>query len=67
MVAVAQLVEHWIVDPRVVGSSPISHPIPLAALRAALDGNEHERRETNGFPPLPPFLRLSIDRFAARN
>jgi hypothetical protein len=26
MVAVAQLVEHWIVIPGVVGSSPISHP-----------------------------------------
>ena len=28
MVAVAQLVEPWIVIPVVVGSSPISHPIP---------------------------------------
>jgi O-antigen/teichoic acid export membrane protein len=27
MVAVAQLVEPWIVIPVVVGSSPISHPI----------------------------------------
>ncbi len=27
MVAIAQLVEHRIVVPRVVGSSPISHPI----------------------------------------
>ena len=26
MVTVAQLVEHWIVIPVVVGSSPISHP-----------------------------------------
>jgi hypothetical protein len=26
MVAVAQLVEHWIVAPVAVGSSPISHP-----------------------------------------
>jgi hypothetical protein len=25
-VGVAQLVEHWIVDPRVVGSNPIAHP-----------------------------------------
>ena len=35
MVAVAQLVEPWIVIPVVVGSSPISHPIflgPLAQL-----------------------------------
>jgi hypothetical protein len=29
MVAVAQLVEPWIVIPVVVGSSPISHPILL--------------------------------------
>jgi hypothetical protein len=28
-VAVAQLVEPWIVIPVVVGSSPISHPISL--------------------------------------
>ena len=28
-VAVAQLVEPWIVIPVVVGSSPISHPNPL--------------------------------------
>jgi hypothetical protein len=28
-VAVAQLVEPWIVIPVVVGSSPISHPIPF--------------------------------------
>ena len=26
MVTVAQLAEHWIVVPRVVGSNPISHP-----------------------------------------
>jgi hypothetical protein len=26
-VALAQLVEHWIVDPRVTGSSPVCHPI----------------------------------------
>ena len=26
MVAVAQLVEHWIVIPGVAGSSPVSHP-----------------------------------------
>lgn len=26
MVAIAQLVEHWIVDPVVMGSIPISHP-----------------------------------------
>ena len=30
MVSVAQLVEPWIVIPVVVGSSPITHPIPLA-------------------------------------
>jgi hypothetical protein len=30
-VAVAQLVEPWIVIPVVVGSSPISHPNPLKA------------------------------------
>jgi hypothetical protein len=29
-VAVAQLVEPWIVIPVVVGSSPISHPNPLS-------------------------------------
>jgi hypothetical protein len=29
MVAVAQLVEPWIVIPVVVGSSPISHPNPF--------------------------------------
>ena len=27
MVGVAQLVEHWIVAPAVVGSNPIAHPI----------------------------------------
>ena len=27
MVGVAQLVEHWVVAPVVVGSSPITHPI----------------------------------------
>jgi hypothetical protein len=27
MVGVAQLVEHWVVAPDVVGSSPITHPI----------------------------------------
>ena len=26
MVTVAQLAEHWIVVPRVVGSNPIGHP-----------------------------------------
>ena len=31
MVAVAQLVEPWIVIPVVVGSSPISHPIFLTS------------------------------------
>ena len=31
MVAVAQLVEPWIVIPVVVGSSPIVHPIPIGA------------------------------------
>jgi hypothetical protein len=29
MVIVAQLAEHWIVAPVVVGSSPIDHPIYL--------------------------------------
>ena len=29
MVGVAQLVEHWIVAPEVVGSKPIAHPILL--------------------------------------
>ena len=34
MVAVAQLVEPWIVIPVVVGSSPISHPtIPLLIIK----------------------------------
>ena len=34
MVAIAQLVEHRIVVPRVVGSSPISHPsLPTRRLR----------------------------------
>ena len=33
MVGVAQLAEHWIVIPAVVGSSPIVHPrLPLAVL-----------------------------------
>ena len=27
MVGVAQLVEHWVVAPAVVGSNPITHPI----------------------------------------
>jgi hypothetical protein len=27
MVSVAQLAEHWVVAPVVVGSSPITHPI----------------------------------------
>ena len=27
MVGVAQLVEHWVVAPVVVGSSPITHPM----------------------------------------
>ena len=26
VVSVAQLVEHWIVDPRVAGSNPVAHP-----------------------------------------
>ena len=34
MVAVAQLVESWIVIPVVVGSSPISHPIFMEYLIA---------------------------------
>ena len=39
MVAVAQLVESRIVIPVVVGSSPISHPIPVATrCTAALPG-----------------------------
>jgi hypothetical protein len=29
MVSVAQLAEHWVVAPVVVGSSPITHPIEL--------------------------------------
>ena len=31
MVGVAQLVEQWIVDPRVAGSSPVTHPMKDAA------------------------------------
>ena len=32
VVAIAQLVEPWIVIPVVVGSSPISHPINLVVM-----------------------------------
>ena len=36
MVTVAQLAEHWIVAPVVVGSSPIGHPIFLSSLSPSL-------------------------------
>ena len=36
MVTVAQLAEHWIVAPVVVGSSPISHPNSLHSSPLAL-------------------------------
>ncbi|CED79059.1 Conserved hypothetical protein [Candidatus Hamiltonella defensa (Bemisia tabaci)] len=41
MVAIAQLVEPWIVIPVVVGSSPISHPI---IIHAKCDGGGIGRR-----------------------
>ncbi len=34
MVAVAQLVEHWIVIPGVAGSSPVSHPMSFIGVSA---------------------------------
>ena len=40
MVAVAQLVEPWIVIPVVVGSSPISHPILHQGAAARLNCRE---------------------------
>ena len=36
MVGVAQLVEHWVVAPVVVGSSPITHPINFYNKRGSL-------------------------------
>ncbi len=44
MVGVAQLVEHWVVAPVVVGSSPITHPINLYNKRGS---------------PAPSFIDLS--------
>ena len=38
MVAIAQLVEPWIVIPVVVGSNPISHPILYLECEAISDG-----------------------------
>lgn len=35
-VGVAQLAEHWIVAPVVVGSNPIAHPLPVKERRGAL-------------------------------
>jgi hypothetical protein len=32
VVSVAQLAEHWVVAPVVVGSSPITHPIKILSL-----------------------------------
>ena len=45
MVGVAQLVEHWVVAPVVVGSSPITHPINF--------------RNKRGSPWLPLLLNLA--------
>ena len=36
MVTVAQLAERWIVVPKVVGSSPISHPRATSEFRRSL-------------------------------
>ncbi len=37
MVGVAQLVEHWVVAPVVVGSSPITHPIKAKLKEGVVD------------------------------
>jgi hypothetical protein len=47
MVAVAQLVEPRIVIPVVVGSSPISHPIPFLVLMLVL---QCQMRHDSCFP-----------------
>jgi len=51
VVAIAQLVEHRIVVPRVVGSSPISHPIRLRFLNWSKTNLKSLRRMSAGVPP----------------
>lgn len=40
MVTVAQLAEHWIVAPVVVGSSPIGHPFFIGLFSTSANTND---------------------------
>ena len=48
VVAVAQLVESWIVIPVVVGSSPISHPTLIAGPRSGFPGRQSTKNGARG-------------------
>ena len=51
MVTVAQLAEHWIVVPRVVGSSPIGHPKKKEFSNELLFCLPHPKARTHEVPP----------------
>ena len=62
MVGLAQLVEHRIVVPGVVGSSPISHPtLPATArLRRAVKLSAARRSHDGGFRPAAQTMGCSV-------
>jgi hypothetical protein len=53
MVGVAQLVEHRVVAPVVVGSSPITHPTPKKSRDLKVAAFLFSGRHSNHFAPIP--------------